>query len=107
VAYNNLGFVYDLKTRKQKQGIRVVPIDINANGKVDKEEAFYGNLDQLIQKLEVTQSDLPPTGNMVFIYKEDKPEVTAFINWVLDKGQNYNHALGFLNKAGQSTAQRK
>src|SRR5205085_1311975 len=29
VAYNNLGFVYDLQTRRQKRGIRVVPVDLN------------------------------------------------------------------------------
>jgi len=98
VAYNNLGFVYDLKTRKQKQGIRVVPIDINGNGKVDKEEDFYESLDQLISTLEATQNDLPPTGNLTLIYKDDRPEVKAFVDWILAKGQSYTHALGFLNK---------
>jgi len=104
VAYNNLGFVYDLKTRKQKSGIKVVPIDINANGQIDKDENFYDNLDQLIQKLELTNIDLPPVGKMVFIYKEDKPEVKAFVNWILAKGQQYNHSVGFLNNVAQSTA---
>jgi len=107
VAYNNLGFVYDLETRKQKEGIRVVPIDLNANGKVDGDEEFYGSLDQLIHKLEVSNIDLPPTGKMVFVYKEDKPEVKAFVDWILAKGQKYNHAVGFLNNVSQSTAQTK
>jgi phosphate transport system substrate-binding protein len=109
VAYNNLGFVYDLTTRKQKSGIKVVPIDVNGNGKVDKEEDFYGNLDELIQKLETTHVTLPPVGKMVFIYKEDKPEVKSFVNWVLTKGQQYNHAVGFLGaqQQGQSTALAK
>ena len=105
VAYNNLGFVYDLQTRKQKEGLKVVPIDLNANGKVDKEEDFYNNLDQLIQKLELTNLDLPPVGKMVFIYKETKPEVKAFVDWILSKGQKYNHGVGFLTNEKQSTAQ--
>lgn len=105
VAYNNLGFVYDLQTRKQKVGLRVVPIDLNADGKVDKDEDFYNNLDELIQKLERTNSDLPPVGKMVFIYKQDKPEVKAFVDWVVAKGQKFNHSVGFLNNVAQSTAQ--
>jgi phosphate transport system substrate-binding protein len=104
VAYNNLGFVYDLQTRKQKQGIRVVPVDLNGNGQIDEAENFYDNLDQLIRKLDIGQSDLPPVGKMVFIYKEDKPEVKAFVAWVQSKGQRYNHSLGFLSAQQQSTA---
>lgn len=96
VAYNNLGFVYDLQSRTQRPGIKVVPIDLNENGKVDVDENFYDNLDQLIQKLETTHIDLPPVGKMVFIYKEIKPEVKAFTDWVQTKGQQYNHAFGFL-----------
>jgi phosphate transport system substrate-binding protein len=101
VAYNNLGFVYDLQTRKQKKGIRVVPVDLNGNGKIDSDEDFYDTLDQLIQKLETTHIDLPPVGKMVFIFKENKPEVKAFVNWIQAKGQQYNHSIGFLNARQQ------
>jgi len=97
IAYNNLGFVYNLGTRKQKNGIRVIPIDLNNNGKVDKEENFYASLDELIKKLETTPTDLPPTGDLTFIYRDDKPEVKAFVQWVLEKGQRYNNELGFLS----------
>jgi len=97
VAYNNLGFVYDLRTRKQKPGIKVVPVDLNGNGKIDSDENFYDNLDQLIQKLETAHVALPPVGKMVFVYKEDKPEVKDFVNWIQTKGQQYNHSFGFLN----------
>jgi len=97
VAYNNLGFVYDLRTRKQKPGIKVVPVDLNGNGKIDSDENFYDNLDQLIKKLETAHVALPPVGKMVFVYKEDKPEVKDFVNWIETKGQQYNHSFGFLN----------
>jgi phosphate transport system substrate-binding protein len=107
VAYNNLGFVYDLKTRKQKAGIKVVPIDLNASGKIEHDEDFYGNLDQLIRKLEVSGIDLPPTGKMVFIHKGNKPEVKAFVDWILAKGQNFNHEVGFLNNKSEATALAK
>jgi len=98
VAYNNLGFVYNLQSRKQNPGIRVVPVDLNGNGKVDSDENFYDNLDQVIKKLETGHIDLPPVGKMVFVYKEERPEVTAFVNWVQTKGQQFNHFEGFLSR---------
>lgn len=101
VAYNNLGFVYDLQTRTQKKGLKVVPVDLNGNRQIDKDENFYDNLDQLIQKLETSHIDLPPVGKMVFVYKETKPEVADFVAWTQSKGQQYNHSIGFL-KAGDN-----
>jgi phosphate transport system substrate-binding protein len=98
VAYNNLGFVYNLQSRKQNPGIKVVPVDLNGNGTVDREENFYDNLDLVINKLETGRIDLPPVGKMVFVYKEDRPEVKAFVNWVQTKGQQFNHSEGFLNR---------
>ncbi|MFA4868939.1 MAG: hypothetical protein WC623_12100 [Pedobacter sp.] len=98
IAYNDLGIVYDLKTRKPKTGISVVPTDLNGNGVVDKEEDFYGDLDQLIKKLESISTNLPPKGDFTLIYKETRPEVTAFVNWILTDGQKYIHEYGFLKK---------
>lgn len=97
VAYNNLGFVYDLQTRRQKPGIKVVPVDLNGNGRIDDDENFYENLDVVIQKLETGHVELPPVGKMVFIYKEERPEVREFVKWVGANGQQYNHGLGFLD----------
>ena len=70
----------------QKRGIRVIPIDLNNNGKLDKDENFYTSPDILLKRLEQSKTDLPPTGDLTFIYKDDKPEVKAFVQWVLAKG---------------------
>src|ERR1700743_1264960 len=42
IGFNNLAYLYDLKTRKQVDGVHVLPIDINGNGKIDPDETFYG-----------------------------------------------------------------
>lgn len=96
VAYNNLGFVYNLNSRSQKDGIRVIPIDLNGNGKIDPEENVYDNLDKLIGFIERDNRELPPTGDVTFIYKSEKPEVEAFVNWIIKKGYKFNHEYGFL-----------
>ncbi len=96
IAYNNLGFVYNLVNRTQQEGIRVIPIDLNANGKIDADENVYDNLDKLIGFIEEKHTDLPPTGDVTFIYKNTKPEVEAFVNWIIKKGYKFNHDYGFL-----------
>jgi phosphate transport system substrate-binding protein len=96
IAYNNLGFVYDLSTRSQKNGIRVIPIDLNGNGKIDKNEKVYDNLDELIYYIENLNPELPPTGEVTFIYKDTKPELGLFINWVVKNGYHFNHEYGFI-----------
>lgn len=98
VAYNDLGIVYDLKTRKPKSGIAVVPTDLNGNGVIDQNENFYADLDQLISALESISTNLPPKGDFTLIYKDTRPEVAAFVKWVLTDGQKYIHEYGFLKK---------
>ena len=40
IGYNNLAYLYDLKTRKQVAGVHALPIDVNGNGKIDADENF-------------------------------------------------------------------
>ena len=36
IGYNNVIYIYDLKTRKCYEGLDVIPIDLNNNGTVDE-----------------------------------------------------------------------
>jgi phosphate transport system substrate-binding protein len=47
IGYNNLAYLYDLKTRKQVDGVHALPIDVNGNGKIDADENFYSTIDEL------------------------------------------------------------
>lgn len=98
VAYNDLGIVYDLKTRKPKAGISVVPSDLNGNGLIESSENFYNSLDAVIRNLESTSSNLPPRGDFTLIFKDTKPETAAFVDWILKDGQKYLHEYGFLSR---------
>jgi len=100
VSYNNLGYIYDLHNRLPIKGIAILPIDVNQNGKLDKEEQIYGNLDQVITYLEKNPDEKAiPTAYVNFVFAKSKTNETlqAFLNWVLTDGQRYNHELGFLN----------
>jgi phosphate transport system substrate-binding protein len=101
IGYNNVIYVYDIKTRKCFPGISVIPIDVNANGKIDKEESFYGTLDELMGAIRDGRYPSPPARDLYFVSK-GKPasEVTiAFMNWVLTDGQKYVNESGYVQLA--------
>lgn len=99
IGYNNIGFAYDAKTRKQLPGIAVVPIDVNANGKVDPDENVYGTLDQIVAAIAAGKYPSPPARDLYFTTK-GKPTnkiVIAFIKWVLTDGQKYVAPSGYVS----------
>jgi phosphate transport system substrate-binding protein len=109
ISYNNLGYVYDVKTRKLVDGIAVLPFDLNHNGRIDEEEKFYNTLDDVINKYETTTNKLLATEEVSVIYSTTKSNaaIDLFLNWVLTDGQKYNHELGFLNfNAGELNQQK-
>jgi phosphate transport system substrate-binding protein len=52
LSYAPLNLLYDLKTGLPLQGIAILPVDFNGNGKVSDDERFYDNLSTVIQHLE-------------------------------------------------------
>jgi phosphate transport system substrate-binding protein len=110
VTYNNLGFVYDRNTRKVVDHLKVVPIDLNNNGKLDENENFYGNLDVLISKLENEADKDIPVGYVNISFPKQiaaESNTAKFLNWVLENGQKFNHEYGFLNLQPDVLVQQK
>ena len=103
LGFNNIGYVYDFNTKKQIPGIRVVPIDLNRNGKIDPEEDFYGSMDELIDAIAKGKYPSPPARDLYFVTK-GKPRnklVIAFLKWVLSDGQKYVNQTGYINLSGE------
>ncbi|WP_090605449.1 PstS family phosphate ABC transporter substrate-binding protein [Parapedobacter koreensis] len=87
VGFNNISYVYDLKTRKQTAGIRVIPIDLNNDGTISPAEDFYGTIDSLTQAVAKGDYPSPPARNLSFLLK-GKPDdfvLVEFIKFVLTK----------------------
>ena len=98
IGYNNIAYVYDINTKKKYDGIEVIPIDINANGKIDKEESFYDNLNDIIAAIKDGRYPSPPSRDLYFVSqgKPDNPVVIAFLNWILTDGQKYVNEAGYV-----------
>lgn len=98
IGLNNIGYVYDNKTKKPLPGIRVLPIDVNGNGQIDPEEDFYATKDQLTAAIADGRFPSPPARDLYLVTKgiPTDPVVVAFLKYVLTEGQKTNDAVGYV-----------
>jgi phosphate transport system substrate-binding protein len=99
IGFNNIGYAYDAKTKQPNPGIKIVPLDLNNNGKIDPDENFYNSLDQLVDAIGSGKYPSPPARDLYFVTagKPTKKVLVEFIRWVLTDGQKYVHEAGFIN----------
>jgi phosphate transport system substrate-binding protein len=99
IGYNNLVYIYDSKTKRATNGVMVIPIDFNNNGKIDPEENFYDSIDDLTKAIVDGRYPSPPARDLYFVTK-GKPSrkvVIEFIEFILTKGQNFVHEAGYIS----------
>lgn len=107
IGFNNLAYLYDLKTRKQVAGVHALPIDVNGNGKIDADENFYSTIDQLTDAIAAGKYPSPPARNLGFLFKgkPGRPELIAFVKFVLTEGQKYVDENGYISLSKQKIAE--
>ena len=102
IGYNNIGYAYDVNTKLPINGIKVVPLDINGNGKIDPDENFYNTMNDLIAAIASGKYPSPPARELYFVIR-GKPTnnkvLTEFIKFILTSGQKYVHEAGYIELA--------
>jgi len=99
IGFNNINYVYDSKTRKEIKGIKVLPIDLNGNGRLDSDEDFYNSRETIVKAIAIEKYPSPPARDLYFV-SQGKPEnkvVIEFIKWVLTDGQKFVAESGYIN----------
>ncbi len=98
IGYNNIAYLYDLKTRKQVAGVHALPIDVNGNGKIDADENFYSTIDELTAAIAEGKYPSPPARNLGFLFKgkPKKKELVEFVKYVLTTGQKFVDENGYI-----------
>lgn len=99
IGFNNIGYAYDATTKKQVKGLRVIPLDLNNNGKIDPDENFYDSMNDMIAAIASGKYPSPPARELYFVTKgnpKSNAVLTEFIKWVMTGGQKFIHDAGFI-----------
>ncbi len=103
LGYNNLVYIYDISTRKKYPGLEVVPVDLNANGRIDPEENYYDTLDGLMAAIGDGRYPSPPARELYFVAAGEPANrvVTGFLRWILTDGQQFVSEAGYVRLSDQ------
>jgi phosphate transport system substrate-binding protein len=99
IGFNNIGYAYDASTKQQVKGLKVIPLDLNNNGKIDPDENFYESMNDLIAAIASGKYPSPPARELYFVVKgnpKNNKVLTGFIKWVLTDGQKFVHEAGYI-----------
>lgn len=112
VSYLPLSLIFDVESKKPVEGITVLPVDLNANGKVNDEEKFYTDLGTVTHRFdEASPKDLNNVPIEYLHFSVDKKNASAdaitFIKWVIANGQKDLSNFGYLKPEPQKLANDK
>jgi phosphate transport system substrate-binding protein len=99
IGFNNIGYAYDFTTKQQMDGIRVLPLDLNGNGRIDPDENYYDSMDGIINAIASGKYPSPPARDLYFVTmgKPSNQVLTEFIKWILTDGQKFVRETGYIN----------
>jgi len=108
ISFNSINYVYDIQSRKLKQDIELLPLQL----KQAQKDAFNSkDIDQVLSLLETQSIESVPVEKFGFVISKKQaadPDIINFVNWILAEGQKYDHELGFLHLDESSlTAQKE
>jgi phosphate transport system substrate-binding protein len=96
IGYNNLGYAYDPTSGLPVQGAVVLPIDNNGNGQIEADE-YYETHQEASQAVADGIYPSPPA-RVLYLVTNGAPTgiVKDFIVWVLNDGQQFIDAAGYV-----------
>jgi phosphate transport system substrate-binding protein len=98
-----------LQSRKPIDGIAIIPVDLDGNGRVSKEEKALENLDQVITNLENNKVKNVPFEYIHFSIDKhnSNPEAKKFLLWVAANADKDLHQFGYLKAEPKRLADEK
>jgi phosphate transport system substrate-binding protein len=96
IGYNNLNYAYDMKTGLPQTGIRIIPVDVNENGRVDPEEDLTSK-EKAMRAVKSGVYPSPPVRDLNLVVKGKlSGPVREFIRWILTDGQRFVEEVGYI-----------
>ena len=88
-------------------GLRVIPIDINENGKIDNDENFYDKKATLVQAIAEGRYPSPPARDLYLATKSKFSGISKeFVRWILNDGQKYVDDMGYIKLPNEKIEQQ-
>lgn len=104
IGMNNIGYVYDQKTKRPYDGLAVLPLDINDDGKITPDEDFYGDINSLMKAISDGIFPSPPSRDL-YLVSNGLPQdeaVKEFLRYILTDGQQYVAEVGYISLSGET-----
>jgi phosphate transport system substrate-binding protein len=98
ISYCNFVYAYDPYKKQILDGISVLPLDINRNGKIDEKENFYHDFTELQRAMWSGKFPHVLIRDLYFVTK-GRPgtfEIVEFLKWVLTEGQKMIPDAGYI-----------
>ncbi len=102
LSYAPLPLIYDQDTGKPVDGLTILPVDLNGNGRVSDDEKFYNDASGVTSRLEESAPKDIQNVPIEYIHlsvdrKGVSTEAILFLQWVINNGQKDLHSFGYLN----------
>ena len=98
IGYANIAFIFDIKSKKVYKGVKILPLDLNEDGKISEDEDFYNERSNVTEAIKNGKLPSPPARNLYLVIKKDneKEILKEFLKWILTDGQNIAEKSGFV-----------
>ena len=98
ISYTVPSLAFDLTSRKPAEGLTIIPVDLDGNGKVGKDERVFDNLDKVLTTLESQKVSNVPVEYIHFSIDKNSTntEATKFLLWVASNADKDLHNFGYL-----------
>ena len=109
VGYNNLIYIYDIKTDLVNEGLAIIPIDLNGDRQITSDENFYETMQEAREAIKAGKYPSPPARSLYLIAK-GKPEnrlIMEFLNYILNNGQELISRAGYIEQDENSLHKQK
>ena len=98
IGLNNIGYAYDNDTHRPNDGLAVLPIDADGDGRISDDERFYDTKDMFVEAIASGRYPSPPARDLYLVSRgvPQNPVAAAFLDYVLGKGQRLNVPAGYI-----------
>lgn len=106
IGYNNVAYAFDSQTSRPVEGLYILPVDSDKDGRISPQERFYDNKEQLVRAVEADKYPAPPARSLYLISKGVPTDSTKveFLRYVLGEGQSFNEPSGYVQVAEDAKA---